>query len=167
MLLTLGIDSAFSLVEGFGTPLKDATGISHARITLWICITGLVLGILYVTRGGFYWLDIVDHYCSDYGLVTIALAECVVVGWIFGAKKFRAEINAQSEIRVGGWWDICIMILTPVILGVILISSLIKGILEPYGGYPDWANWVGGWGMMIVVILISVWLGKKYNRKEA
>jgi NSS family neurotransmitter:Na+ symporter len=166
MLLTLGIDSAFALVEGFATPLKDATGIKHGKVILWLCILGLAVGIIYVTRGGYHWLDIVDHYCSDFGLVTIAITECIVVGWLFGARKFRQEINSTSEIRIGWWWDICITIITPVVLGYTLISSLVKGIIEPYGGYPAWANWVGGWGMLIVLIIIAVILGWIYNRKE-
>ncbi len=166
MLLTLGIDSAFALVEGFATPLKDATGVRHIKVVVWLCIIGLAVGIIYVTRGGYHWLDIVDHYISDYGLVTIALAECVTVGWIFGSGRFRREINEISEIAIGRWWDVCIVVVTPLVLGYILISSLVKGILEPYGGYPAWANWVGGWGMMIVAILIAVFLASRYNRKE-
>ncbi len=166
MLLTLGIDSAFSLVEGCATPFRDATGIKHTKVVLWLCIIGFVIGILFVTRGGYYWLDIVDHHITDYGLVTIALLECVVVGWIFGAKKFRKEINDTSEIRIGGWWDICIKEVTPHVLGFILLSSLIKGISEPYEGYPNWTLWIGGWGMMYILIRISIYWGKKYSRKE-
>jgi NSS family neurotransmitter:Na+ symporter len=166
MLLTLGIDSAFALVEGFVTPLKDLTGIKHTRLVLWLCIIGLVLGIVYVTRGGLYWLDIVDKYTSDYGLVTIALAECIAVGWIFGASKFRKEINDTSEIHIGAWWDICIMFLTPLVLGFILIKSIITNISEPYGGYPIWANILGGWGLIALAIIVSIILGIKFNRKE-
>jgi len=166
MLLTLGIDSAFSLVEGFATPLKDAFGFKHVKAVIWLAIIGFVIGILFITRGGFHWLDIVDHHVSDYGLVTIALVECIAVGWIFGARRLRKEINETSEVRIGIWWDICIMIITPLVLGYFLISSLIKGITEPYGGYPAWANWIGGWGMIILVIAISVFLGTKLNRKE-
>ena len=166
MLVTLGIDSAFALVEGFSTPLKDMTGIKHTKVTLWLCIIGVVIGIVYTTRGGYYWLDIVDKYACDFGLVTIALAECVAVGWIFGARKFRTEINDTSEVKIGGWWDICVMYLTPLILCYILVHSFIKGIAEPYGGYPAWANWIGGWGMMVVIIIIALILTKVYRQKE-
>lgn len=166
MLLTLGIDSAFALVEGFATPLKDVTGLKHIEVVLWLCVIGLAIGILYTTQGGYHWLDIVDHYVSDYGLVTIALAECVAVGWIFGAKKFRREINNTSEIMIGWWWDICISVITPVVLGVILVSSLISGFKKPYGEYSVWANWIGGWGMVIAAILLSVILARVFNRKE-
>lgn len=163
MLLTLGIDSAFALVEGFSTPLRDATGWKHSKITLWLCVIGFVIGILYVTRGGFHWLDIVDHYISDYGLVTIALTECMLIGWIYKPKKFRDFVNSTSDFAIGKWWDICIIFITPLILGYFLISSIIKGIAEPYGGYPVWANWAGGWLLMIVAVIIAVILGKKFK----
>ncbi|MBC8204470.1 MAG: sodium-dependent transporter [FCB group bacterium] len=163
MLLTLGIDSAFALVEGFATPLKDATGWKHTKIVLWLCIIGLGLGILFITRGGYYWLDIVDHYISDYGLVTVALAECIVVGWMFGTKDLRDYINSTSEIKIGAWWDFCIKFITPVILGYILVSSLVKGIIEPYGGYSGWANWIGGWLMITAAVLLSIYFGRKWR----
>ncbi|MCF7809805.1 sodium-dependent transporter [bacterium] len=163
MLLTLGIDSAFSLVESFATSIKDATGMRHTKVVLWLCIIGAVMGIIYTTRGGLYWLDIVDKYASDYGLVTIALAECIVIGWIFGASKFRKEINDTSEIRIGFWWDVCIKFLTPAILIFILVKSIITNILEPYGDYPLWANVLGGWGMVGLLIIVSILLGIKYN----
>lgn len=164
MLLTLGIDSAFSLVEGLATPLKDATGMKHTRVILWLCVIGLALGILYTTQGGYYWLDIVDRYISDFGLVTIALAECILVGWIFGAGRFRKEMNSTSEFKVGKWWDICIKIITPVILIYILLHSIIKELIsEPYGGYPLWANLLGGWLMIVIAVFISIFLSKKYR----
>ena len=165
MLLMLGIDSAFALVEGFSTPIKDATGWKHVKITAWLCVIGLAIGILFVTKAGYYWLDIVDHYISDYGLVTVALAECVLVGWLFGAGKFRKYINDTSEINIGKWWEICIMFISPLIMGYFLISSLIKGILEPYGGYAGWANWAGGWAMMLGAIVIAVIFSKKFVKK--
>ena len=166
MLLTLGIDSAFALVEGFSTSLRDATGWKHIKITVLLCVIGLAIGIIYITKGGYHWLDLVDHYINDYGLVTIALAECVIVGWIFGASKFRAYINGESEIKIGRWWEICIVVITPLIMGYSLISSLVKGILEPYGGYPGWANWLGGWLVMICAIIIAVIFGKKLGAKK-
>jgi len=166
MLLTLGIDSAFALVEGFSTPIRDATGWKHTKITLWLCIIGLAIGILYITKGGYYWLDIVDHYVSDYGLVTIAFVECILAGWIFGSGKFRAYINETSEIRIGRWWEICIKFITPLVMGYFLISSLVKGIIEPYGGYAGWANWAGGWLMMIAAVMVAVFFSRKFGERK-
>lgn len=166
MLLTLGIDSAFSMVEGLATSLKDATGFKHSKIALWLCVIGFIIGILFITRGGFYWLDIVDKYASDFGLVSVTIIECIIVGWYFGARRFRKEINDTSEIKIGVWWDICVMFVTPLILSYLLISSFIIGILKPYGGYPAWTNWAGGWGMVIALVIISIILGSKYRIKE-
>jgi NSS family neurotransmitter:Na+ symporter len=166
MLLTLGIDSAFAIVEGFSTPIRDATGWKHSKITLGLCVIGLGIGILYITKAGYYWLDIVDHYISDYGLVTIALVECILAGWIFGSGKFRALINDTSEIRIGKWWEICIKFITPLVMGYFLISSLVKGIIEPYGGYPGWANWAGGWLMLIAAVMVSIYFSRKFGDKK-
>ena len=196
MLLTLGIDSAFALVEGAATPLKDHFGLKHTKVVTWLCLIGLGGGIVFVTRGGWYWLDVVDHFLSDYGLVTVALAECIAVGWVFGAvrlkelhaeegkegeqiglgmvirgwllspSRFRHYVNSTSELKVGVWWDICVMYVTPLVLGYTLLTSLVKGILEPYGKYPAWVNWVGGWGLMLAAVAVALLLGWRYNRQR-
>ena len=163
MLLTLGIDSAFALVEGFGTPLRDAAGWKHIKVIILLCVIGLAIGIIYVSRGGYYWLDIVDHYINDFGLVTIALTECILVGWLFGGGKFRKFVNESSELKIGKWWEICIMFITPLVMGYFLFSSLVKGIMEPYGDYPGWANWAGGWIMMMAAVALAVYFGKRFR----
>lgn len=164
MLLTLGIDSAFALVEGTVTAFRDWIGRGSHAILVLTCLTAFLIGILFTTRAGYYWLDIVDHFINNFGLVTIALGECVAVGWVYGSRKFRKDVNAVSDFSIGRWFDVAVRYIAPAMLSIMLVLALVQRLREPYEGYPAWAQFCGGWGMVIVVILLSIILGRASTR---
>lgn len=154
-LLTLGVDSLFSLVEADVTAVMDKWGFRRPRVTFVICLVAFIIGLLFCTQAGLYWLDIVDHWINNYGLAAIGLAEVIVIGYVFGAKPFRKFINSVSEVTVGVWWDIMIMVVTPIILGATVVLSLFKEFSSPYEGYPQWALTAGGWIVVIGIFILS------------
>lgn len=154
-LLTLAVDSLFSLVEADVTAIIDKWGIRRERATFVICFVAFLIGLIFTSKGGLYWLDIVDHWINNYGLAAIGLAEVMVIGYIVGTKPFREFINSCSEVKVGIWWDYMIKIVTPIILGATLITSFIGEIKKAYEGYPMWALIIGGWAMVVGIIVVS------------
>jgi NSS family neurotransmitter:Na+ symporter len=159
-LLTLAVDSAFSLVEAGAGALMDKWGFKRGHATLIACAIPFFVGLLFCTRGGLYWLDIVDHWICDYGFVPIAFSEVIIIGYIFGAKKLRSFLNSVSEIKTGLWWDVMIKFIIPVILGALILLYLIEEFKGPYGGYPGWALGLGGWAVVIGIFLFSFVLMK-------
>ena len=156
ILLTLGIDSAFSLVEAASTVLHDK--YPHVRkedVSLYVCVIGLISGIVFATFAGLYYLDITDHFITNYGLVFVGLLEVWAIGWLYGADKLRQYINEVSDIRIGRWWNVLIKFIIPLCLLVLLIMSLNKDIQEPYGGYPQTALFSFGWLVLAGVFLVS------------
>ena len=114
-----------------------------------------IIGLLFSTQAGLYWLDIVDHWINNYGLAAIGLAEVIVIGYIFGAKPFRKFINSASEVKVGVWWDIMITVVTPIILGATIVLSFYKEFSKPYEGYAQWALNAGGWAVVVGALILS------------
>ena len=157
MLLTLGIDSAFSLVEAIVTGLKDTFHVAREKVTLWVCIIGFLFGLLYTTKAGLYWLDVVDHW-MNWGLVIVGLLEAVLIGWFFDIKKASEDIDSSSEMKFGGFWVICVKYITPLVLLTIITSNVIKEIQSPYEGYPVWALMAGGWILLISLLFISFFM---------
>ena len=156
MLLTLAIDSAFSLVEAVTTVIHDRyPNVRKEVITLYVCIVGLLSGIIFTTQAGLYYLDIVDHFITNYGLVAVGVAEALAVGWFYGAAKLRQYINEVSDIRIGVWWDISILIVIPILLISLILLSLWADLKAPYGGYPQWALICFGWAMLALVFVFS------------
>jgi len=159
MLLTLGIDSAFSLIEAVVAGCHDYVRTSKEKLSFWMCLAGLLGGIVFCTRAGMYWLDIVDHFTINILLVFFGLMECIVVGWFFGVKRIREIANAHSEVQIGRSWDVYIAAIIPIALITMLVYSVWDSAKTPYEGYPNWALWIGGWGLMIVLVIVSVLLG--------
>ncbi len=154
-LLTLGIDSAFSIVEGVVAGVRDKWRISQNAAAAGFCIFGFLVGLVYTTGSGLYWLDIVDHWMNNYGLVVIGFLECIAIGWFFGTKKLREYINEVSDFKIGWWWDLFIKWLTPLALGWALVANIVEEFSVPYEGYPTWALLVGGWGVVAVIIIFA------------
>ena len=150
MLLTLGIDSAFSQIEPFVAGFTDKWKFDKKWVLPAVCFGGFLIGIVFTTRGGYYWLDIVDYFAGTFGLTLVGLLECIVIGYVYKAQKMREYVNEVSEFRLGKWWDICIMIVTPVILGISFVLSVVTLIQKGYGGYPAWATLIG------VIITIGI-----------
>jgi NSS family neurotransmitter:Na+ symporter len=157
-LLTLGIDSAFSIVEGVVAGMRDKWKVSQNGAAAGFCIFGFAVGLVFATGSGMFWLDIVDHWMNNYGLVVIGLLECIAIGWFFGTAKLKKYINEVSDFHIGWWWDLFIKWVTPLALGWALIANLVEEIRTPYEGYPTWALLAGGWGVVVVIIAVAAFM---------
>jgi len=156
MLITLGIDSAFSLVEAVSTVIHDNyPDVRKEDVSLYVCVAGFICGIIFTTFAGLYYLDITDHFITNYGLVFIGLLEVWAIGWLYGAERLRRYINNVSDIKIGKWWNILIKFVIPSVLLILLITSLYRDIETPYGGYSKVEIFSFGWLVLIGVFLAS------------
>lgn len=140
MLLTLGIDSAFSIFEAFATAFKDRfPNVSVKKITLIIASPCALLSLLFTSGAGLYYLDIADHFLVNYGMVSVGLLEAVAIGWLLKSDSLKHFINEVSEWKWGAYWDLTLKFLIPGFLGYLLLYNLIDEFREPYEGYAPWA----------------------------
>lgn len=161
MLLMLGIDSAFSLLEAATTAIQDRyPTVKRSRVLFTLCLVGFLLGLLFVTNAGLYWLDIVDHWMNSYGLVGVGLAETLILTFLLGTKKLRAELNAYTVRPVGLIWELSLWVITPIALTITIILSLRTEFTTPYEGYPGIALAIGGWGIWAMTIILALLLQK-------
>ncbi|MBT1247541.1 MULTISPECIES: sodium-dependent transporter [unclassified Thermosipho (in: thermotogales)] len=171
MLLTLGIDSAFSLVESVEAAASDKFKTNKKAFLIGFSIFGFLCGLLFSTQGGLYWLDIIDHFLSIYALLIVGILESIIIGWVFGAEKLRNYINKVSEIKIGKWFNLSLKFIIPTALIAVLVLTLIDEIKEPYGGYPTWAL-LTGFAILIATPIIAIILSKipskdsEYYKKE-
>ena len=167
-LFFLGIDSAFFLAHGgVISPIKDKFGTKGSRATLIVCILGFVVGILFTTQGGLYWLDIIDRATAFYGLLITGAIATLVVGWKFKAKNLREHLNATSDIKVGRWWDWLLKIIVPAgLLFVAIYGGFMKDLPSPYGGYPVWAASMIWVVLFVTLVLSFVFQGIKTKTPE-
>ena len=157
-LLMLGIDSAFSLVEAVNTVIVDRnSNISVRKVAFYVCGLAFLMGSIFATRAGLYFLDIVDHFITNFGLILVGIFECIAVGWLYKAARLREYINSVSWRNTGRWWNVAIKFIIPLILTLLVIIQFFKEIKTNYEGYPDWAIAIG-WSVVVVPLLIAVML---------
>jgi len=160
-LLTLGIDSAFALQEAFTTGFYDKWNIHPKKLAKYFILIAFPVSLFFVTRGGYYWFDIVDKWICDFGLVISGLIQCLAIGYLYPVDDFRKYLNGQSEIRLGRWWIWTLRYITPSILLVILGINLHKEITEGYEDYPRWATLLGGWAVVFFWAVLGYFLWKR------
>jgi NSS family neurotransmitter:Na+ symporter len=147
-------------VEAVVTGIRDKWDVPRKKIVFWFCVVAFLAGLLFCTRAGLYWLDIMDEWMTRFGLACVGLMECIIIGWFFDTRRFKDYINSVSEIKIGLWWDIFIKVVTPAILGISIGMSILERFKNPYGGYDQWALIAGGWAVAIAVIIIGIILMK-------
>ncbi|MDY6823002.1 MAG: sodium-dependent transporter [Thermodesulfobacteriota bacterium] len=166
VLLLLGVDSAFSLLETVSAALSDKFDFSRTTSTTITAVVSFAAGLPLATSAGLYWLDIIDHFLMAYVITFVAILECIAVGWIFGAKKFTEEVNKTAEIKIGPIFSALIMVITPLILTYTLISSFIQEIRQPYEGYPLSAILAIGVGVIVLIVVLSAVLSLVVTKND-
>jgi len=166
-LLTFGIDSAFSMIEPLSASANEKWKISKAKATGILCILGFFFSLIFTTGGGLHLLGIIDHFITNYGLVSIGLLECLILGWMFKLYRLREHANKTSEILLGRWWEILIKFIIPIILSTLLVITLIKNVVDnPYPAYPGWLIFLMGVAPLLIIIVLSFILMKIKGNKE-
>jgi neurotransmitter:Na+ symporter, NSS family len=166
MLLTLAIDSAFSLVEAISSSLRDKFGWSMRKSNFSVAAVGLLFGVIFTTGAGLYWLDIVDKWLEFFGLSAVVLVECIVIGWFHNPKKLREYVNSYSEVKISSLWDVMIKFVLPIIIFALILNETIKLISKGYEGYPDSALLIAGWGVAILLPVIAMLISVTGKRNE-
>lgn len=165
MLLTLAIDSAFSLLEAVSSSIRDKLNWSIKKSNIMVTAVAFVIGLIFTTGAGLFWLDIVDKWIEFFGLCAVVLVECIVLGWYFKINKLREYANKYSEIKIGKYWNYLIKIIIPIIIFTLIVSETIKLITKGYEGYPGGALLIAGWGIVILLPIIAIILSR-IHRKE-
>lgn len=166
-LLTLGIDSAFALQEAFTTGIHDKWKVSSEKLALGFILVAFPISLIFTTKGGYFWFDIVDKWICDFGLVVAGLVQCLIVGYFYNVREFRDYLNSISEVRLGGWWIVALRYITPAVLLIILVMNVQSEISETYEGYPRWATNLGGWGTLVVIAILGYVLWRKRGSDQA
>lgn len=155
MLLTLGLDSAFGGLESPLTGLKDELRQffrhkwSREIYTLIIVGSAYLFSLPCVTTGGMYVFKILDTFAAGTSILVAVLFQAIGVSWFYGVQQFCDDIELMLGFRPGLYWRICWKFVTPVLLMMIVISSIVTYEPLEYNSsdkryiYPTFANVIG------------------------
>lgn len=146
LIVLAGLTSSVSLIEAFVSAIIDKLKIKRTRALTYAAIAGLIGSALFslpqiidknLTGNGtlgLTLLDLMDHWVFNYSLLIVGLAEVLFIGWILGADRLREALNQHAKVKLGKWFEGLIKYVIPVLLVVVIVSSLI-GEYQPNG--PD------------------------------
>lgn len=165
-LLFAGLTSAVSIFEVGIVALRDKFGFSRNRAVAVVCGLAFLIGLVYVTKGGLYYLDTIDHFINNYGLVLSGLIEVILVAWVVRRlRDIQQFVNGDAYIRVGSWWIWALSIITPVILIGITAFNIYNEFANPYEGYPaSGLILLGGGAVAAAIVLGFIFQGLKWRR---
>lgn len=184
MLLSLGLGSMFGILEGVLNSLHDQKLIPLRKeiLTGLTCFLCMVVGLLFCQRSGEYWLQMFDSFTGTLPLLFICFFELVGVSWVYGANRFYDDIEYMLRMRPGLYWKITWRYVSPAIVLVIFVCSLLNIGLKPIT-YSAWRQNKGdvksvqypSWCYFIIAFLIcasclcipAVFLLRLYQRLTA
>ncbi|KAM6964189.1 sodium-dependent neutral amino acid transporter B(0)AT2-like [Tautogolabrus adspersus] len=164
MLLNLGLSTMFGTMEGILAPLTDrfkTLANNKTKLTIFSCIIGFIIGLLFTQRCGNYFVMMFDDYSATLPLIIVVLFETFSVSWLYGADRFLDDIEVMlgwrpSVIYKYLWKYICLLAMLG-LLGATTIQMLIKR--------PTYVAWneekasevtmeYPGWALAVMAILI-------------
>ncbi|KAK9530573.1 hypothetical protein VZT92_012065 [Zoarces viviparus] len=156
MLLNLGLSTMFGTMEGILAPLTDrfkTLANNKTKFTIFSCILGFLIGLLFTQRCGNYFVMMFDDYSATLPLIIVVAFETFSVSWLYGADRFLDDIEAMLGWRPHViykylWKYICLLAMLG-LLGATTIRMFIKRPTylawnqekgsEEYLEYPGWA----------------------------
>ncbi|XP_039229975.1 sodium-dependent nutrient amino acid transporter 1 isoform X1 [Drosophila yakuba] len=126
MLFMLGVGSNVGMVSCIMTVLKD----QFVNVKLWIIVVsisviGFLVGLIYITPGGQHIITLMDFHGVTFVSLVSAIFELIAVGWIYGTKRLCQDAEYMLNIKTSNYYRICWSIVTPMVMLVILVYSLL------------------------------------------
>ncbi|XP_066447007.1 sodium- and chloride-dependent betaine transporter-like isoform X2 [Eleutherodactylus coqui] len=171
MVILLGLDSQFIYVEALCLSIIDMyPKVLRKRyrreiLILIICIICFLIGLVMVTQGGMYIFQLFDYFTSSgICLLFFGIAECVCIGWVYGADRFYDNIQDMIGYRPWPVMKILWMFVTPAVCVATFLFSVIKYIPLKYNNlyvYPPWGyafGWLMSVASMICIPLYAIYI---------
>ncbi|MGY4689064.1 sodium-dependent transporter [Salibacterium sp. K-3] len=178
-LVLAGLSSLISITETYVKALSEKFNISRGKAVMFGGGAAALISLVYATRGGLYFLDAADYFINQFGVAMLGLVEVIAIAWFMRKLgMFQDHANGISDIRVGGWWKVCLGVITPIVLGYMMFDLFRQNLLKQfdtgngnYEGYPDSFILTNGWsvaaGALIIGILLALFRWKYNPETEA
>ncbi|XP_068201394.1 sodium-dependent nutrient amino acid transporter 1-like isoform X2 [Palaemon carinicauda] len=154
MMFTLGVGSAAALTNNVITVFCDQfPKVKKIYITFGICLVSFLIGLVYVTPGGPWIVDLVDYFGGGFIIFVLVIIETVSIMCIYGMRNLLRDIKFMIGVDLGIYWKFCWAFFIPVSLTAILLYILIDLRLPTFNGiaYPTVA-YAAGWALAGIAV---------------
>ncbi|WP_010095038.1 sodium-dependent transporter [Ornithinibacillus scapharcae] len=177
-LVLAGLTSLMSITETYVAGLMDKFKISRTKAVAFGGGLAAVISLLFATQGGLNFLDAADYFINQFGVALLGLVEVVLIAWILReVKNLKEHANEISDIKLGAWWTVSLVGITPIVLGYMMYGLLKQNLLRQfetdtgnYSNYTDsfilWGGWSVAIGALVIGILMALTKWKKSSVVE-
>merc|ERR1711915_130328 len=128
MLITLGLDSQFTMTETVTTAIMDQYPNLRAhkgKVVIVASIIGFILGLTMCTRGGLFMFELINWYSASWGLLICAITEILIIMYAYGYKNFlenMEEMGLKLPAFMKYYWLSMWMVISPLVLLFVLMN---------------------------------------------
>lgn len=169
-LTVAGVTSMVSILQVPIAAFQDKLGWSRKRaVTIIAGGSAIVSTILFSTHSAITFVDIIDYFANNIGIVGGGLLSIILVTWFRRPllKELQQHVNQYSSIKLGWGWNFLLTIVTPLSLLVALGLTLKSIFAEGYGGYPLHILLTVGGGTVVLFIIGAVLLSRLKDHDAA
>lgn len=169
-LTVAGVTSMVSILQVPIAAFQDKLGWSRKRaVTIIAGGSAIVSTILFSTHSAITFVDIIDYFANNIGIVGGGLLSIILVTWFRRPllKELQQHVNQYSSIKLGWGWNFLLTIVTPLSLLVALALTLKSIFVEGYGGYPLHILLTVGGGTVALFIIGAVLFSRLKDQDAA
>jgi solute carrier family 6 (neurotransmitter transporter, glycine) member 5/9 len=134
--------------------------VKYWKIAACATCIGFLLGICYVTPGGQWMLNLIDHFGGTFLVFALAIIEMLAIFYVYGIENFCDDIEFMLKWKPTIFWRVSWRFVTPGIMIVIFVYYM--AILETptYGGWVYPAGYMAlGWAVFVLGFLqLPFWI---------
>ncbi|XP_049537676.1 sodium- and chloride-dependent GABA transporter ine isoform X1 [Anopheles darlingi] len=154
MLLCLGLNSQFAIVEVVVTSIQDGFPrwikrklVYHELLVLIVCVVSFFAGLPNLIQGGIYFFQLIDHYAASVSIMFLAFFETIAISWFYGINRLSKNVKQMTGRYPSLYLRFCLLVAVPLLLISLWIFSLINYEAPTYHNgkysYPGWAHGLG------------------------
>ncbi|MBB3038329.1 NSS family neurotransmitter:Na+ symporter [Hoyosella altamirensis] len=157
-LVFAGYTSLISLVQVVVAAVQEKLGISRVAAVVAVGTPmALVSLAFFPTTTGVNVLDVVDKFTNNLGIVGVALVSVVTLSWLLRRlPELQAHLNSVSTFKLGTPWIICVSVLTPAVIGTMLVTELNTLLRDGYSGLPGGFVGTFGWALQAALVILAI-----------
>lgn len=158
-LAVAGITSMVSILEVPIASFQDKLGWSRKKaVTIVAGGSAIVSTLIFSTKSAITFVDIIDYFANNIGIVLGGLLSIVLVSWFRRPllAQLKDHVNQYSSIKLGKGWDFLLTVITPLSLLVALGLTFKAVVTEGYGGYAPEVLWPIAGAVLAVFIIGAI-----------
>ncbi|XP_033764407.1 sodium- and chloride-dependent taurine transporter-like [Pecten maximus] len=165
MLFTVGLDSQIVHIQLVAVGLMDRFKIfrDHETLTMaFLNLLSFIIGLIFVTQGGMYVLQLVDWYVASISTMFLAFLEVTALAYFYGVNRLYKDIEMMLGYKPCPGWKAFWLVITPLMVLVLWLVSVSQHKAVSYGKstYPDWSigiGWVIAIAPLIPIPISAIW----------